>query len=42
LKTPEWIHAVVRARAPKALICLDAFHAAVGCRNEHRRNIAAL
>ena len=22
----EWIHAVVRARAPQALICLDAFH----------------
>ncbi|KZS64506.1 transposase [Mycobacterium pseudokansasii] len=22
----EWIHALVRARAPQALICLDAFH----------------
>ena len=22
----EWIHAVVRARAPKAIICLDPFH----------------
>ncbi|WP_167470621.1 transposase [Mycobacterium innocens] len=22
----EWIHAVVRARAPQAVICLDAFH----------------
>ena len=22
----EWIHAVVRERAPKAIICLDAFH----------------
>jgi len=22
----QWIHDVVRARAPQALICLDAFH----------------
>lgn len=25
----EWIHALVRARAPQALICLDAFHVVV-------------
>ena len=25
----EWIHAVVRARAPQAVICLDPFHVVV-------------
>jgi len=40
----EWIHDVVRARAPQALICLDAFHVvkwAGGRLDELRRRLAA-
>src|SRR6266567_1868377 len=40
----EWIHDVVRARAPQALICLDAFHVVkwAGDRlDELRRRLAA-
>jgi transposase len=40
----EWIHDVVRERAPQARICLDAFHAvawATGALEKLRRRIAA-
>lgn len=40
----EWIHAAVRAKAPQAVICLDAFHTvmwATKALDEVRRSLAA-